>query len=110
MEIYRLFSNKNLNTMTTTTKMRIYKACVKPVMTYAAEARAATVETKKMTCTNENRVLRTITGNTLRHRRRSSGIREEWQTEDIVKWIRANRRFWNEHVPRMGDNRPAKVV
>ncbi|XP_044744248.1 uncharacterized protein LOC123306342 [Coccinella septempunctata] len=96
--------------MTTTSKVRIYKACVRPVMTYTAETRADMAETKTMARINEMKVLRLITGNTLRDQRRSSDIREECQTEDVVRWMPARRRYWNEHVSRMGDDRLAKVV
>lgn len=98
------------NCMTTTSKVRIYKACVRPIMTYAAETRAETAETKRMARTNEMRVLRAITGNTLRDQRRSDEIRKECQTEDVVRWTRARRRFWNEHVSRMSSDRIAKIA
>lgn len=51
------------------------------------------------------RVLIAISGNTL-----SIEIRKEFQTEDIVKWIRARRRLCREHVSRMSNNRLAKVA
>ncbi|XP_044755012.1 uncharacterized protein LOC123313965 [Coccinella septempunctata] len=79
-------------------------------MTYAAETRAETAETKRMARTNEMRVLRAITGNTLRDQRRSDEIRKECQTEDVVRWTRARRRFWNEHVSRMSSDRIAKIA
>lgn len=37
-------------------KIRIYKACVRPVLTYAAKIRADTAQTKRMYRTNEMRV------------------------------------------------------
>ena len=96
--------------MSTQSKIRIYKTCVRPIMTYAAETRADTAETKRMLRTNEMKVLRTITGNTLRDQRRSQDIRNECEIDDVVRWTRARRRYWNEHVTRMGAERLAKIA
>lgn len=49
--------------MSTEGKIRIYKACVRPVLTYAAETRAETSQTTRMMRTTEMKVLRTITRN-----------------------------------------------
>lgn len=96
--------------MTSQCKVRVYKTCVRPIMTYAVETRADTSETKRMMRTNEMRTLRAITGNTLRDHRRSEEIREECGILDVVRWSRARRRYWNEHVSRMGDERLAKIA
>lgn len=80
------------NCISKKSKVRIYKACVRPVMTYAAETRADTTLMKRMYRTSEMKVLRAITGNTLMDRRRSSNIQEECQTKDVVRWVRARRR------------------
>jgi len=36
--------------------------------------------------------------------RRSNEIREEFKTEDVVRWTRARRRYWNEHNSRMNNH------
>jgi len=46
-----------------------------------------------------------ITGNTLWDQRRSNEIREECKTDDMVRWTRARRYYWNEHVSRMENHR-----
>ncbi|XP_072764658.1 uncharacterized protein [Anoplolepis gracilipes] len=87
--------------MTTKSKIRIYKTCIRPVLTYAAETRAETSKTKRMMRTTEMRILRTIKGVSLRDRIRSSDIRREFELQDVVRWTRARRRFWRDHVDRM---------
>lgn len=62
-----IWKNKYMNIKS---KMRIYKTCIRPIMTYAAETRAETTPTKRILRTAEMRTLRNITGNTLRYRRR----------------------------------------
>ncbi|KAK9719773.1 hypothetical protein QE152_g22426 [Popillia japonica] len=61
---------------------------------YTAKIQDDTDETYRRTCTNEIKVLR-ATENTLNDERRSSDIKEECETEDVVKWVGTGRRFWN---------------
>lgn len=46
--------------MTIRSKLRIYKTCIRPVLTYAAETRADTAKTKRILRTAEMKTLRTI--------------------------------------------------
>lgn len=94
----------------TKTKTHIYKTCVRPVLTYAAETRADTTTTKCMLRTTEMQTLRSITGYTRLDKIRSEAIREKCQMQDVVRWARNRRRLWNDHVGRMADNRLAKIV
>lgn len=89
-------------------KTRIYKTCVRPIMTYAAETRADTRKTKIILRTDEMRTLRTIAGHTLREY--NEQIRSMCDTQDIIRWIRQRRRRWNEHVSRMDEDRLAKIA
>lgn len=104
---YPIWKNKHLSIET---KSRIYKTCIRPVMTYGAETRAETSLTKRMLRTTEMKTLRTITGYTLKDRQRSTDIRNKCQTDDVVRWIRKRRREWNQHVNRMSPDRLAKIV
>ncbi|KAL6421250.1 hypothetical protein ACFW04_013665 [Cataglyphis niger] len=52
--------------MSTKNKIRIYKTCIRPILTYAAETRVETSRTKKMMRTTEMRILRAIKGVSLR--------------------------------------------
>ena len=65
-------------------KVRIYKACVRPVMTYTAETQADTAVTKRMARSNEMGILRMIKRNTLWDQRRGDEISEKCKTEDVV--------------------------
>ncbi|XP_029174771.1 uncharacterized protein LOC114943358 [Nylanderia fulva] len=65
--------------MSTKSKIRIYKTCIKLVLTYAAETRTETSGTKRMMRTMEMRILRTIKGVSLRNRIRSNDIRREFE-------------------------------
>lgn len=104
---YPIWKNKHLSTEC---KSRIYKTCIRPVMTYGAETRAETSVTKRILRTTEMKTLRMITGYTLRDRQRNVDIREKCQTNDVVRWIRQRRREWNQHVNRMGPDRMAIII
>lgn len=96
--------------MSIESKVRIYKTCVRPVMTYAVETRAENSTTKRITRTAEMRVLRSIAGYTLRDHQRNEDIRERCNVQDIVRWSRSRRREWRDHVERMDDNRLPKIA
>ncbi|XP_055714317.1 uncharacterized protein LOC129808563 [Phlebotomus papatasi] len=102
-----VWKNKYMNIKN---KIRIYKTCVRPIMTYAAETRADNTRTKRTLRTTEMKTLRTICGYSLRDKKRSSDIREECEVQDIVRWSRSRRRYWRDHVNRMDDTRLAKRV
>ncbi|XP_045466583.1 uncharacterized protein LOC123675283 [Harmonia axyridis] len=97
-----IFNNKH---MSKHSKARIYKTCVRPIMTYGIETRAHNKKTKSILRTTEMKILRTISdGYTLRDRKRNTAIREECQTRDIFKWGR------NDHVSRMDAGRIARIA
>ncbi|XP_044754993.1 uncharacterized protein LOC123313947 [Coccinella septempunctata] len=102
-----IFNNKY---MSKHSKTRIYKTCVRPIMTYAIETRADNKRTKSILRTTEMKILITISGYTLRDRKRNTAILEECQIQDIVKWGKARRRYWNNHVSRMNTGRIAKIA
>ncbi|XP_056642632.1 uncharacterized protein LOC130449023 [Diorhabda sublineata] len=77
-------------------KSRIYKATVRPIMTYTVETRPETAKTKRMMETAEMKVLRRIAGKTLLDR-------------DVNEWV-LSRKKWNEHMSRMDNNRLVKIV
>jgi len=102
-----IWKNKYMNIES---KTRIYKTCIRPILTYAAETRADTTVTKRMLRTTEMKILRSITNRTLRDRIRNSVTRDDCQVPDIVRWTRARRRAWRDHVGRMHPDRIAKVA
>lgn len=94
--------------MSMESKVRIYRTCVRPVLTYAAETRAETSHTKRLLRTTEMKVLRSIRGISLRDRVRNEDTLRETGVQDVVRWIRARRREWRDHVDRMDTDRIAK--
>lgn len=91
-------------------KVRIYKTCIRPVLTYAAEARADTAKTKRILRMAEMKTLRAIRGINLKDRMESEQIRQDCEIQDIVRWTRARWRCWKDHVDRMAPKRLAKWV
>ena len=96
--------------MSARSKVRIYKTCIRPVLTYAAETRASTITTQQLIRTTGMRMLRAIQGKTLRDRIRSKDLREVSGIQDKAEWIDVRKRGWKKHVERMTDDRLAKIV
>ncbi|XP_030760558.1 uncharacterized protein LOC115885711 [Sitophilus oryzae] len=86
-------------------KSRIYKAVVRPIMTYTAETRSATAKTRKSLETGEMKILRKIAGKTLLDRERSDNIKQTCKVGSINEWVLSRRREWNEHIGRMDEGR-----
>ncbi|KAK9717000.1 hypothetical protein QE152_g24411 [Popillia japonica] len=104
----RKFVWKN-NCTIATSKVRIYKIFVGPMIAYSEEAKTHTPKTKR-TSPNIVRVLTAIKTNRLRDHRRSCQIRKECETEDAVRWVLKRRRFWKEHLSRMVNKKLMKIV
>jgi hypothetical protein len=64
-------------------KVKIYKTCIRPILTYGIESRADTVRTKSLLRTTEMKTLRPIAGTTLRDRVRNSDIRRTCDVQDV---------------------------
>ncbi|KAI4476135.1 hypothetical protein M0804_013842 [Polistes exclamans] len=96
--------------MSIKSKARIYKTCIRPIKTYAAETSAESTITERIRRTTEVRTLRAITETSLKDRRRNKEIRKESKTQCVVKWIKRRRREWRDHVERMNDSRLPKVA
>lgn len=96
--------------MSTRSKVRIYKTYIRPILTYTAETRADIIKMKRILRTTEMRTLRAIRGVTLRDRMRNEQIRQDCDIQNIVRWSRARRRHWRDHMDRMTPLRLAKLV
>ena len=94
--------------MSIDSKTRIYKTCVRPIMTYAIETRAKKATTKRLLRTTEMRTLRGITGCSLRDHIRSNDIRTQCGILDVVRWGRIRRREWRDDVYRIDNIRMPK--
>jgi len=67
---------------------RIYKTCIRPIMTYGIETREETNKMIRMLRVAEMNTLRTIMGKTRIDRIRNTEIREQCGVQDIVRWGR----------------------
>ena len=102
-----IWRNKNIEVET---KARIYKATVRPIMTYTAETRPDTAKTKQLLETTEMRVLRRIAGKTLLDRERNESIRRACKVENVNEWVLSRKEEWNEHISRMDNRRIVRVA
>jgi len=66
-------------------KVRIYKTCIRPIMTYGIETREETNKTKRML--RVTKMLRTIMGKTKIDRIRNTDIREQCGVQNKEKDI-----------------------
>ncbi|PSN36755.1 hypothetical protein C0J52_19376 [Blattella germanica] len=96
--------------MSIESKTRIYKTCVRPIMTYAAETRADTKKTEQLVSTNKMKILRSITGYTLYNKKTNEEIRSTCGITNITKWIKQRRQGWKDHVNRMSESRLPKLA
>ncbi|XP_050510702.1 uncharacterized protein LOC126887314 [Diabrotica virgifera virgifera] len=99
-----VWKNKYLNIES---KVKIYKTTIRPIITYAVETRPDTNRTLQMMRIVEMRTLRSIQGKTLRDRIRTEDIRQNCRLQDIERWIRQIRIYWNKnkHIKRIEDSR-----
>jgi len=82
------------------TKAIIYKATVRPIMTYTADTRPDTAKTKQLLEITEMRVLRRIAGKTLLDRERNESIRRACKVENVNEWVLSRKEEWNDHISR----------
>jgi len=95
--------------MTTESKIKIYKAVIRPIMTYGAESRADTAKTKQLLKTTEMNTLRAILGKTRLDRMKNIDILERCNIQTVTKFVKNRRKAWNEHVDR-AEQRLIKLV
>lgn len=91
--------------MSTRSKARTCKTCVKSVLTYAIETRAKTAATKKLLRTIGMRTLKSIAACTLVVWKRNELIRKQCGIQGIVTWSRQRLRKWKDCVDRMSGKR-----
>ncbi|KAG1675791.1 putative inactive 1-aminocyclopropane-1-carboxylate synthase-like protein 2 [Nymphon striatum] len=99
-----------------TTKMRIYKTVIRPILTYGCETWPMTADTERNFRTFENRILRRITGPVFDEGLQKWRIKynqelyDELQHTAITNWIKSRQVLWAGHVARMGDDRLPKKI
>ena len=84
-----IWSNKHMGIET---KLRIYKAAIRPILKYTVETRPKTSKTKQILETTEMKVVRKIAGRTLFDRKRSEEIRRMYKIHNINDWVLQRKR------------------
>ncbi|XP_043494653.1 uncharacterized protein LOC122519338 [Polistes fuscatus] len=102
-----IFRNKHLRI---DTKSRIYKATIRPILTYAAETRPETSKTRQLMEAVEMKIIRRITGKSLWDRQRSEALRRTCQIDNINDWVLGRKIQWNDHITRMTGDRIVKIA
>ena len=94
----------------TEAKARIYKTPIRPILTYAAETRPETSETKRILETTEMKTARKIAGKTLMDKERSENIRQTCGIDKIRDWALDRKKKLNDHIDRMTEERIVKIT
>ena len=93
-----MYFTVTIKNVTVESKIKIYKAVVRPIMTYGAETRAAPTKTKRLLRTTEMNTLRAILGKTSFDRMKNIDILERRNFQEVVKFVKSRRKAWNEHI------------
>uniref|UniRef100_A0A8D8TNG9 Craniofacial development protein 2 n=1 Tax=Cacopsylla melanoneura TaxID=428564 RepID=A0A8D8TNG9_9HEMI len=109
--VQKLMSSKLLSR---TTKLRIYKTIIQPVLLYGSEVWTLSKVSEKKLVTFENKVLRKIYGPVCERGtwriRKNKEIRDLFNEPDIIANIRCRRMRWTGHVLRRGGESLIKSV
>jgi hypothetical protein len=77
--------------MSVESEINIYKAVVRPIMTYGAESRADSTKRKQILKSTEINILRAILSKKRFDRMKCS-------IQEVAKFVKCRRKAWNEHV------------
>ncbi|KAK9881036.1 hypothetical protein WA026_014379 [Henosepilachna vigintioctopunctata] len=102
-----IWTNNHLNV---STKSRIYKTTLRPILTYMAETKSDSDKTTRILDKTEMKILRRITGNALDSGGSSQYIRGQCRVENIGDWILKRKSDWDAHIERMDEGRIVKVA
>ena len=91
-------------------KGTVYAACVRSCMTYGSETWAMKADQEDQMEKAEMRMIRWMSGSTLKDRRTSRELREQMGLENIRDVLRRARLRWFGHVRRMEDSNNVKKV
>lgn len=112
------YANKKLlvsKQITKSTKIKIYRTLIRPVVTYAAETLSISMGDEERLRIFERKVLRTILGpkketNEEMRRLMNHEILEAMSGEDIVKFVKAQRIGWLGHIMRASEMSTIKAI
>jgi hypothetical protein len=97
------------------TKMKLYKALIRPVVVYGSECWVLTENIKQELLVFERKILRRIFGSTQKANgewrlKTNEELEETINNENIVRYIKYKRLSWLGYVERMTNERVAKTV
>ena len=97
------------------TKMKLYKALIRPVVVYGSECRALTENIKQKLLVFERKILRRIFGPTQKAKwewrlKTNDELAKAINNENIVRCTKYKRLRWLGHVERMTNERVAKTI
>ena len=103
----KVFKNHSLSK---TTKLKVFRTCVMPVLLYGAETWAVTQDEVRKMKTFHLRSIRDILGFTLWDRRRNKELLKEANEQPIEEQMKEMRLRWFGHLQRMPDHWPQKQL
>lgn len=114
--IYSLHNIIKSKFLTRTTKIKIYKSVIRPILTYGSETWTMTKAMEAKLRCFERKILRKIFGpyhdpNTNQYRMRTNcEVKQIYNDNDIVQEIKSQRLRWAGHVHRLPNDRLTKLI
>ena len=103
----KVFKNRSLSK---TTKLKVFRTCVMPVLLYGAETWTVTQDEMRKLKTFHMGCIRDILGFTLWDRRRNEDLLKEADEQPMEKRMKEMRLRWFGHLQRMPDHWPQKQL
>lgn len=100
----------NKKELTKQTKMKVYKAICRPILTYGCESWVLTQQDKSKIRATEMKYLRRVKGVTKLDRIRSDQIRKELNIESVEKFIEKRQMGWWGHLQRLKKTTQVKRI
>lgn len=96
--------------ITKQTKMNVFKAIYRPILTYGCETWVLTQRQKSKVQAAEMRYLRRVKGVTRQDRIRNDMIREELKIQPLLQFVERRQLGWWGHLQRMNNTIPVKKI
>lgn len=112
IQLYHAMSKPFINKreISRETKMKVFRAIYRPVLTYGCESWVMTERQKSKLQAAEMKYIRRVRGVTKLDRMKSVDIRKELEIISTLEFIEQRQLSWWGHVQRMEEARPAKRI